>query len=336
MKGKRVVVLGCGASATDNAVRALIAGAAQVSMVYRRQRIFKPAYAAYLINDITSDTSVTDPNFVPATYRNIVATLKKGWEAVDCEFMSDSGCFVEVQGETHLRITNGFDSYRSDTLLLAYKYGLLKLVQDEIVRVDENSVYLKKHDPIACDVLIQCLGYGADQGLLKGHTVVGGYFVDGQVNVTQLAGTDTILGSRIYGPKTPEAMLAAPCVFNMQLYEEVVLFYQKHPELFKEYISSPLFSSFVDVKNFDFFELLKLLPKVLFSGHAGAINILVGGLAARKEARKKYLPPLKFLELNKTEWDNVSQGFAKRTGKPFVPFPYEQEYEAARKAAAQA
>jgi hypothetical protein len=119
----------------------------------------------------------------------------------------------------------------------------------------------------------------------------------------------------------------------MPLYEDITLFYLKNPDLFKEYIASPLFSSVVDVHNFDFFELLKLFPKVLFSGHACAINILVGGLVARKEARSKYLPLLKFLEFNKAEWDQMSQGFAKRTGKSFVAYPYEQEYEAAKKGA---
>jgi hypothetical protein len=38
----------------------------------------------------------------------------------------------------------------------------------------------------------------------------------------------------------------------------------------------------VDPNNFDYYEFLKLIPKVLFSGHSDAINILVGGLAARK------------------------------------------------------
>jgi hypothetical protein len=85
------------------------------------------------------------------------------------QWIAENDCFVQIL------LQNGFDPYRSDTLLMAHKYGVLKFVQ--------------------------CLGYGADKGLMKGHTIVEGYYVDGQVNVTHMIGIDAVLGSKFYGPK---------------------------------------------------------------------------------------------------------------------------------------
>jgi NADPH-dependent glutamate synthase beta subunit-like oxidoreductase len=79
------VILGCGATANDNAVRALFAGAADVTLVYRRQRRFMTAYASYLVNELICDNAITDPisSFL-RRFRKFVDALKKGRNAVDC------------------------------------------------------------------------------------------------------------------------------------------------------------------------------------------------------------------------------------------------------------
>jgi cation diffusion facilitator CzcD-associated flavoprotein CzcO len=55
LKGKRVVVFGCGSSASDNATLAVLAGAAEVTMVYRHQRIFLSSHASYLMTSLQSE-----------------------------------------------------------------------------------------------------------------------------------------------------------------------------------------------------------------------------------------------------------------------------------------
>ena len=155
--------------------------------------------------------------------------------------------------------------------------------------------------------------------------MVGGIFIDGRANLTQFVGIDRVVGTKLYGPKTPEMMIFTPNVFNFEGFDNLAIYYQQHPELFTQFITSPLFSSVVDVKNFDVFEANKLVPKVLFSGHEDAVKIVFGLLAERKAMRENLLPAKKFLQYNKAEWDKLSSKLSEHTGKAFVPYPYEKE-----------
>jgi hypothetical protein len=333
LKGKEVVVIGAAPTAIDNAHRAVVAGAKRVTIVYRRApRVFYTAYAFYLMSGLFTPDTLTNPDFLPSTYKKIVAALKKGWSATGNDFLNDCGFFIDIAGETHFRSTNGVDAFRTDSVLLAAKYGLVQFVKGEVDSLGEREVHLRDGKSLPCDVLVQSIGYKEELSLLKGHPTVGGFFVDGRANVTHFVGVDRVIGTKVYGPKTPEMMIYAPNVYNLEGFDSVAAYYLKHPEQFAQYITSPLFSSVVDVENFDVFEPSKLLPKVLHSGHDDAVKIIFGLLAERKAMRDQLLPPKKFLQLNKLEWDKLSALLAERTGKPLVPYPYLEELVAAESA----
>jgi thioredoxin reductase len=329
LKDRSVVILGGGATSTDNAIRAVLAGAKSVTVVARHQRFLFPSFATYLLLGLASDELLQNPSYCVESYVKAGQAMDKAWKESGAEAIVDRSRMIEIHGQRHYKCVNGFDSFRSDPLLVAYYYGLIKFLVDEPTALTASTVELKSGSSLNCDVLLQCYGYDSDDSLLQGHTILGTLFVDSSPNVTQFVGADRVSGTKLFGPLIPDASLLVPNFFAAQPFDEIAIYYQSHPEEFEGFLKSPMFTSVLDPANFDSFEAVRLLPKVLFSGQASA-QFVIKSLGQRREMRSKLLPIKQFLEFNRREWLTWSTLMAERTGKPLMKYPFEEEWNAAQ------
>jgi len=329
LKGKDVVIIGMGATAIDNATRALFAGAKSITFVARNPRPVHTMAATYLWYKQFDPRAVLDQSWLPARINEFAAILRKAWKVTDSSFQETYETFVNIAGVEHIRFTNGFFATRGDAVLLGIKYGLVKIVKGEVASLNEDSIVLANGESLHADVLFKCLGYGVDRSLLKGHVIVNGWFVDMLSNVTSTLGTDFCHGTKLSGPLIADSRLCLANVHYMDVFNKIAAFYISHPDVWKK-INSENFSFYCqcDPSNHDYLEMGKLFGRAAFSDPELA-QYIITLITERSTFDDNILNHDEFLRRDKLDWERTSKYLSDMTGKPLVPYPYEDEFKQA-------
>jgi len=331
LKDKNVVIIGAGSSSTDNAARALMAGARSITIICRKRKLLYSCYATYQLTNFLNPKVFTDPNYISSCYDRFFNALRKVYKATDFVDIDSGKCdnVINYRGKLHLKMDCGADSFRGDYVLLGIAYGIIKIVVDEVVDVKLDHVICKNNTPLPCDILIKCLGYKADRSLLANHILLNSYFIDNLPNVTSTIGLDSFHGAYIFGPNNPNASFFIPNIFGFGDIDRAAIFYQRNPEKWQKFSNSPLFACLNDHTFYDIYSFISILPKLMTSGDEGIINIFMESLNLSMNMRTKLNPPSVFITKCKQDWEHHSKLLSERTGRKEIPFPYEEELQQA-------
>ncbi len=318
LNGKDVVIVGMGATAIDNVTRALFAGAKSITIVARQPRPVFTMAATYLLLKQFDPRAVLDQSWLPARSNEFAAIVRKAWEATDSSFQETCGSFVNIAGVEHIRFTNGLFAARGDAVLLGIKYGLVKIVKGEVVSLSADSIVLANGESLHADVFFKCLGYEVDRGLLQGHVIVNGWFVDMLPNITTTLGTDFCHGSKLCGPLVADSRLFVANVHYVDFFNKIAAFYMNHPDVWKK-INTENFSFYCqcDPSNHDIFEFGKVFGRAFFSDPELA-QYLIKLMTERSTFEDNILNHDEFLRRDKLDWQRIAKYLSDMTGRHFM------------------
>jgi len=145
LRGKRVVIVGHGSFAIENARHALEAGAAGVVMIARHEVLIYPRAVSYAIDW---------GRFSNKPY--VIKAIKKMYAVAGYS-----------ESETEAIASPPFLTMppTNDVFFLAIAAGKLKVVQGEVAKLQEHSVETKEGKTFPADVFIKCLGFKRDTRL---------------------------------------------------------------------------------------------------------------------------------------------------------------------------
>jgi methionine synthase II (cobalamin-independent)/thioredoxin reductase len=146
-RGKRVVIVGIGAFAVENARTALESGASHVTVVCRRMGTVCPK-----IIDYANFTADWDENFQHDMKGN--AKQFQRWNRL----YKQSGAVVPPGWPKQIK-PKGQTISVSDIWFVAHKVGKLSTEVGEVKSLEPGAVCLKDGTRIECDVVVPCMGF---------------------------------------------------------------------------------------------------------------------------------------------------------------------------------
>jgi hypothetical protein len=147
-KGRRVVIIGGGAFACENARTAIEWGAAKVIIVCKRRTAVMPQIIDYLnfIRPLCSD-------FGPIG-RGSARAFAAWVNSFEICSVTKPECWQEG------RVTPvGHSVSVQDLWLVAHYYGVLETVLGTVREILDNSVALSTGETIQCDIILKCTGF---------------------------------------------------------------------------------------------------------------------------------------------------------------------------------
>ncbi len=154
LRAARVVILGHGAFAIENMRTALENGAEKVTILCRRRNLVFSTVCNWLLNSAEGNLPVKT---VMSVMRPMYALAGQDVDALACFKFQDS----EVSFE------QGTVPPASDLYFLAQALGRLEVIEDFAARLEEDVVVTESGRRIRANVLLTCLGFRSDEGLLK-------------------------------------------------------------------------------------------------------------------------------------------------------------------------
>ena len=138
--GKKVVIIGCGAFAVENARTALTNGATHVTILARKINMCFPRMAMFWLN------AMRLAPLVPL----IKMTLKM-YEWAGTNFMKDN--------LNDFRISQRTVPIISDFVFLAHKVGKLEFKKGSVKTIDGNKIIIDDNSEIEADIILKCFGF---------------------------------------------------------------------------------------------------------------------------------------------------------------------------------
>mmetsp|Transcript_20355 Transcript_20355/g.77926 ORF Transcript_20355/g.77926 Transcript_20355/m.77926 type:complete len:540 (+) Transcript_20355:75-1694(+) len=322
--GKRVVIVGMGAFAVENTRRALQAGATSITVLSRKfDKLLFPESATYMLRsrlqaeDAFEEENITD---MWRTVYGLVATAATvcGLEDV----ILNAECVRTVGGEKHFVFSNGLPSMASNVMFLAYHYGLVDIYKDEVSDLTEGAVLTKGGREIPADIVLKCVGFGTEEAMMRGHTVVDSFFIDGETHVTHNLRGDRVNGENLIGPNVAVSNFLISYYEDAQEYERCIGRLNEAPAAFEEMLAMAPQKNYGLVSGVDYFSTLVLSDKLARSSDAGMQAILEQNRATRRALYEKFLPEEQFFAVDAACWNKLAAHFAEKTGKPALPYPF--------------
>lgn len=324
LAGKRVVIIGMGAFAVENTRRALQAGAKSITILSRKfDKLLFPECATYILRSrLQAEDAFEDDNILDMwrTVYGIVSTAAKAAGMEDV--ILNDRCIRTVGGEKHFVFSNGLPSMSSNIMFLAYHYGLVEILEDQVAQLTESTVVTKRGKAIAADVVLKCVGFGTEETLLRGHTVVDSFFIDGKSNITHNLRGDRVNGENLIGPKVAVSNFLISYYEDAQEYERCIGRLNEAPEAFSEMLQMAPDRNYSLVSGVDYFSTLVLSDKLARCSDAGMQAILEKNRATRRSLYERFLTEEKFFALDKACWTKLAAHFAAKTQKEPLPYPF--------------
>ena len=266
MKDKDIVIVGMGAFAVENARRALRGGAKSITILSRKfDKLLFPEIACYLLRSRLQEEDANEDDKLVDMWRDVFKVVQTGACVSGLEnAMLNPNCVLTVEGEKHFVFVKGLPSVASNTVLLAHRFGLVDIYEDEVAELQAGEeggkgvVITKKGRKLQADMLIKCLGFGTEEAMMKGHMVQDSYFVDGLSNITHNLRADRVNGEGVIGPKV------ATSNFLISYYEDAVEYERSIGHLIESpvclFFFLKIFYSFLFFLIFSFFFFSFLVP----------------------------------------------------------------------------
>eukprot|EP01103_Thecamoeba_quadrilineata_P000210 TRINITY_DN10171_c0_g1_i1.p1 TRINITY_DN10171_c0_g1~~TRINITY_DN10171_c0_g1_i1.p1 ORF type:complete len:543 (+),score=25.55 TRINITY_DN10171_c0_g1_i1:50-1678(+) len=326
-KGAKVVIIGMGAFAVENVRRALQGGASSITILSRNfDKLLFPERAGYLLRSRLQEENAFDEDKLIEMWSETYNTVKKAAMSCNMEnIVLNPQCIVQVEGLPHFVFSKGLPSMASNIIYLAYYYDLVKIFQDEIIKMRNRTVITKCGRTIEADIVIKCVGFGTDERLFKNHVVQDCYFVDGKPNITHNLRGDKVNGQHIIGPCAQANNFLISYYEDAQEYERCFRRLIECPEAFKSLIDSNPKKQFKIISNVDYFTTLEFSDKLAKSPDPIIQKILANNKATRRSMYNQWLNLSTFTTLDKICWEKMSRYMASVTNKPILPYPFDTE-----------
>ena len=212
--GKRVVIVGMGAFATENLRTALEGGASHVTILARRQGTVCPKYIDYInfVNKTNSDSlnhdSITNTKNM-ITWRSLYERTRAKMPECWMKDIKHYGHTISV----------------SDIWFVGHHLGIIDSLSDEIDYFQENGVVTKNSGFIEADIVIKCAGFERNAQLipkLSPYTTVNSCnYIDD--NFMYLA--DALIDDNVFN-----SVFGSSVVEMTKMFCSVYLYFWKNPQ----------------------------------------------------------------------------------------------------------
>lgn len=220
--GKKVVIVGHGAYAVENARTAIQFGASHVTILCRQRNLILSSFCNYFLNSSPTTVSIDD----------IVALMTPFYHACGVDISEIPSLSKDELGNYMLNQTTVPPG--SDIYFLAQILGKLSIVVDEIGAVEEYAIKTKKNKILHTDILITCLGFDTDLDLLKNifgsATTVSGLWINGDPNI--ITYND---GAQI--PRHVKSLMCSSYLFFVQCFAKAYIKYRTDIDEFEKILS---------------------------------------------------------------------------------------------------
>lgn len=286
--GKKVVIVGMGAFATENMRTALEGGATQVTVLCRQKGTVCPKYIEYInfINktgnehNLLHDSVLNTNNMI--TWRKLYD--KSGAKQPDCwpDNIKPYGHTISV----------------SDIFFIGHYLGLIEIVTDEIKEFFENGVSTYENDTIDADIIIKCTGFERNASLIPKITPYTqtnsiNYLDD---NVMYLA--DALIDNNVFN-----SIFGSSVIEMVKFFTEVYLHFYEHPDEYTE-IQGKL--HLVDIENRKWSDYIAG-TQVLFENSPHLENIVKTQLKTRHSNFINAHSIEEFKKENRREWLEINK-----------------------------
>ena len=322
--GKRVIVLGLGAFAVENVRRALMGGAAAVTLLARRfNKPLFPEYATYLLRHSLQDDTPQDHAFFRAMWRRVYGVLSAAANAVQLQdVVLNKDNIRWVRGEPHITFDGGIPPMSCNVIYLAHHYGLCHIKRGEIDQLLGRVATTTAGEEIEVDIIIKAFGFDTEECLLKGHTVQDSWFVDGYANVTHNLRGDKVNGKGLLGCNVRCQNFLISYYEDAQEYERCIVRLNESRDSLVALQEMEPSRSIGDVSAVDYFTTLELSAKLADHEDGGIQRIMEENRAKRRALYEKLLPHDAFLQHDQQAWDRMARAFATKTGRDMLPYPF--------------
>ncbi|MDF5727705.1 MAG: FAD-dependent oxidoreductase [Rhizonema sp. PD38] len=146
--GKKVVIIGCGAFAMENARTALTNGATHVTILAKKINVVLPRMVMFWVNSM---------RLAP-----IAPLLKMSWKMYDwagTDFMKENLDGFCINQRTVPII--------SDFIFLGHKVGKVEFKKGSIDFIDRNSIVTNEGSRIEADIVLKCVGFEGQMSSFK-------------------------------------------------------------------------------------------------------------------------------------------------------------------------
>lgn len=318
--GKAVVIVGIGAFAVENTRRALMGGAEKITVIARTLRPWLPEYATYTLRrELQSEDAFTRENIVQMWRKThkIVSTVAEHCSVTD--FVLNSHTLRFVDGEPSFAFAHGLPSLSSNVLYLAVHYGLVNVINDEVLELQGAGVRTKSGLSVDCDILLTCCGFQTSS-IMKEHSVMHSAFVDGAAHVTTNLRADRVNGIKWLGANERHSDFLDSYFEDAAQYERCYSRLLESPAAFAELVAQQSATS--TMSSVDYFTTLDLSEKLRDSSDMEIQRILLENRLFRAHAYTSLLPLKVFLQHDEAAWMRLSREFAKRAEKPTLQYPF--------------
>lgn len=327
---KRVTIVGSGAFAIENVRRALSGGARTPIRVLTRafDKCFFPEYATYTLrhtlNAYPSPDSARDKEYIIGMWRKTIGIIDRVASACRLtDKVLNPRCIRKINGERHVVFNHGIPPMSSNLMYLACYYGLVTYEEDEIAACEEGAVVTKtSKEWIPTDLLIKCVGFEADDSLLREHVCNDAYFVNNRPNITHNLHGDRVRGTLILGPHAQCRNFLISYYEDAQEYERTIVELNDHPEAFEELLSLEPSRFVCDVSMVDYMTTIVLSDKLARLSHPAVRKVMEENQERRRAMYETYLPEEKFKALDKAYWDCLAHHFSSLAGNGLAPIAY--------------
>jgi len=213
VKGGRVVIVGMGAFAIENAKRAVELGAHSVTLLSRSAAVVCPRYLIY--HGATCGLSLANVlvrSELDARWNELFTALRHSPAAAAAGGVNIEHAIFDYMGCEHLTFTS---SSQSDWFYAAVTLGALQVVQGEVIAVEAPRFSARSRslsvrtaagvEALPADVLLFCVGQSCDTRLLDGMPLTSVIFgLNGKL--THNLKADTWPEPAIFGPRAPVPM----------------------------------------------------------------------------------------------------------------------------------
>lgn len=293
--GRRVVIVGMGSYAIENAREALEHGAAHVTLVARSFNVVAPKVASLRI-----------ANRLVWKGQGVVDTLRAPYEALG---RTDLLAKLQDRATRSQRTIPPI----SDLYFIAQRFGRLSVLQDEVDRALPGGVALASGAVLEADVLLGCIGFErtatADRLVaMLGHAELNGMFVDRQRHVA--FNFEPVHG----GMDADEGIPFASHLTITRTLADLFVYYLERPEAHTRIRERlPKVRDAAAFSGADYQALFRLVAEDL-----DARAIVLHHLAAKVARCERRSPEEVFLAENRADWARLCAAM----GGDLADFPY--------------
>ncbi|MFN3201618.1 MAG: FAD-dependent oxidoreductase [Bradymonadia bacterium] len=295
-EGQKVVIVGMGSYAIENAREALMHGAESVTLVARSVNIVAPKIASLRIC-----------NHLAWKGQDVLDTLQAPYEALG---RTDLLAKL-VDGATYSQKTI---PPVSDLYFIAQRFGKLSVIEGEVAHALPHGVALASGDVIEADVLLGCVGFERSAtaerlGHLLGASELNGMFVDRMGHVA--FNFEPVHG----GMDAKEGIPFASHLTITRTLADLFVYYLDRPAAFERVAGAlPSVSNASGFSGDDYRALFKLVAGVDRDARAIIVHHLAAKVARCEQRHHEHA----FLAQNKAEWARLCTAM----GGDIADFPY--------------